>query len=196
MEKIIQKNLDGKKAENIVHNFLKQNLNKSWEIYPQPHLNGSRPDFVCLNPNIGILVLEVKDWNLDSYEIDINGRIRVVGSSGKFEVPNLLAQIERYKFDIFNIYCPRIGDSFKSMRAITCGIIFPFEKEEKIKNFFNEVGGDHYQLGFLTHCGRETLEKNNIIKIGENMKKILLCISIMCFTIIAQVPVLFRFRVI
>jgi hypothetical protein len=37
-----------------------------WEIYVQPHLNGLRPDFVLLNPRIGIAVFEVKDWDLSA----------------------------------------------------------------------------------------------------------------------------------
>ena len=43
-----------------------QTLSPDWEVYVQPHLNGLRPDFVLLNPRVGIGVFEVKDWNLDA----------------------------------------------------------------------------------------------------------------------------------
>ena len=43
-------------------------LPESWEIYVQPFLNGLRPDFVLLNPAVGIAVFEVKDWSIGAYE--------------------------------------------------------------------------------------------------------------------------------
>lgn len=48
--------------------FLDQNLPNRWEIYVQPYLNGDRPDIVILHPNIGMMIFEVKDWNLDIYK--------------------------------------------------------------------------------------------------------------------------------
>lgn len=42
---------------------LAENLGGRWEIYIQPHLNGLRPDFILLNPEVGIVVVEVKDCN-------------------------------------------------------------------------------------------------------------------------------------
>tara|TARA_R110001606_G_C15179796_1_gene629186 strand:- start:19 stop:225 length:207 start_codon:yes stop_codon:yes gene_type:complete len=51
-------------GEQQVFRLFHEHLPKEWEIYLQPHLNGLRPDFVLLNPNVGIAVFEVKDWNL------------------------------------------------------------------------------------------------------------------------------------
>src|SRR5690242_5295707 len=53
-------------GEGEVLQLLQSGLDTDWEIYVQPHLNGCRPDFVLLNPRVGIGVLEVKDWNLES----------------------------------------------------------------------------------------------------------------------------------
>jgi hypothetical protein len=35
-----------------------EQLPESWETYVQPHLNGLRPDFVLLHPNVGVAVFE------------------------------------------------------------------------------------------------------------------------------------------
>ncbi len=51
-------------GEKKVLEVFDEKLSPEWEIYIQPHLNGLRPDFVLLNPNVGIAVFEVKDWNL------------------------------------------------------------------------------------------------------------------------------------
>ena len=53
-------------GERAVFEMFDRMLPPSWEIYVQPHLNGLRPDFVLLNPRVGIAVFEVKDWNLDA----------------------------------------------------------------------------------------------------------------------------------
>ena len=37
-------------------------------IYYQPHINFAHPDIVLLHPQGGALIIEVKDWNLSSYE--------------------------------------------------------------------------------------------------------------------------------
>ena len=51
-----------------VLDVLRTNLGGGWEIYVQPHLNGLKPDFVLLNPKIGVAVYEVKDWDTNSTE--------------------------------------------------------------------------------------------------------------------------------
>ena len=39
--------------------FLHRQLSLDWEIYIQPHLNGLCPDFVILNPKVGIVVINL-----------------------------------------------------------------------------------------------------------------------------------------
>ena len=43
-----------------------------WLIFVQPFLNGSRPDIIIFHPNIGVQIIEVKDWNLNNYSFDKN----------------------------------------------------------------------------------------------------------------------------
>lgn len=42
-----------------------------WIIFVQPYLNGTRPDVVVFNPYVGAVIYEVKDWNLDNYELGV-----------------------------------------------------------------------------------------------------------------------------
>ena len=51
-------------GEKRVLDVFNHELPADWEIYIQPHLNGLRPDFVLINPNGGIGVFEVNDWDL------------------------------------------------------------------------------------------------------------------------------------
>ena len=50
--------------------YLNNYLPQGWEIYIQPYLNGDRPDIVILHPKVGLMIFEIKDWNLDIYNIE------------------------------------------------------------------------------------------------------------------------------
>jgi hypothetical protein len=44
--------------------FLSDNLDESYEIFFQPFLNGDRPDIILMRKGYGVMIIEVKDWNL------------------------------------------------------------------------------------------------------------------------------------
>ncbi len=125
--------------------FLKvllDNLPLKWEIYIQPHLNGLRPDFVLLNPDVGIAVFEVKDWNLNAYFVDRRGpkgRPRLMSrKNGEFfSVRNPVEQIRSYKDEIFDLYCPTI-DEKAGYALITAGLVFPFAETPALKRMFGQ----------------------------------------------------------
>lgn len=118
-------------------------LNPKWEIYIQPHLNGLRPDFVLLNPEVGIAVFEVKDWDLNamSYRNEPaqqgNGTsqrpiLRASRDGKTFDVwPNPVLQLRRYKEEIHQLYCPRLEQK-NGFAVITAGLIFPFASRKSV----------------------------------------------------------------
>lgn len=66
-----------------------------WTIFEQPHINSMKPDFVLLHPNKGIIIIEVKDWNLSLDTYESGGYIR--GTDGNLHRKNPIKQVERYK---------------------------------------------------------------------------------------------------
>ena len=52
---------------------LLENLDDRFEIYYQPYLNGDRPDVILINKEAGIIIFEVKDWDLDHYHLNNRG---------------------------------------------------------------------------------------------------------------------------
>lgn len=50
--------------------FLEKNLNPTSEVFFQPCFNGDRPDVVIMEKGLGVIVIEVKDWNLDLYSVN------------------------------------------------------------------------------------------------------------------------------
>lgn len=127
-------------GERTVLDFFDNLLDPKWEIYIQPHMNGLRPDFVLLNPDVGIAVFEVKDWDLDamSYWVEENPNSPPVlfaekdGIQFSHESENPITKISLYKNEIYNLYCPRLRQK-AGFAVITAGVIFPFADEVRVK---------------------------------------------------------------
>jgi hypothetical protein len=128
-------------GERSVLNFFHRYLPFEWEMYIQPHLNGLRPDFVLLNPKVGVAVFEVKDWNLDAMRyFTKDGRLWAEKDGEEFciQKDNPLTKVNLYKQEIYDLYCPRIGTHVKNHKhqgwaAITAGVIFPFADTSRVR---------------------------------------------------------------
>lgn len=117
-------------------------LDPAWEIYIQPHLNGLRPDFVLLNPNVGVAVFEVKDWDLDAMHYYVTDtrppelRGRRDGKSFTLQGQNPLTKVNYYRDTIYKLYCPRLKQN-AGFAAITAGVIFPFADSRRVRELFS-----------------------------------------------------------
>jgi hypothetical protein len=129
-------------GERRVFDIFNEQLSEDWEIYVQPHMNNLRPDFVLLNPEIGIAVFEVKDWDLDAmgYFMEGNGSGPPVlygkKNSSKFRLENPVEKLQLYKQEIHDLYCPRLNSS-SGIACITSGLIFPFSAKESIQKLLH-----------------------------------------------------------
>lgn len=133
-------------GERLVFEFFDKHLAEDWEIYIQPHLNGLRPDFVLLNPKVGIAVYEIKDWDLDAMKYHVEeqhdrGAPKLIGTKGgesfSLQSQNPIEKVYQYKQEIFNLYCPRLQQG-SGFAAITAGVIFPFADEKRLHNLFDK----------------------------------------------------------
>lgn len=119
--------------------FLDQTLPIGWEIFVQPFLNGDRPDLAILNPKVGLMIFEVKDWQPGLYHtrektISENGKpskikqYYVTDNRGINAIPSPLAQLERYRANLINLYLPQVGEEIdfnpKNLSAFRIGLYF------------------------------------------------------------------------
>ena len=159
-------------ATKLVFEFFDTHLVREWEIYIHPHLNGLRPDFVLLNPNVGIAVFEVKDWDLNSagYSLeettDKNWILNVQNENEEIsrKIENPIQQIHKYKREIFELYCPRLAQK-SGFAVITSGIILPFSEEEQVKNLLNPCLEKFGMLNYPKYnpiSGKESIQSVNI----------------------------------
>ncbi|MEZ6012245.1 MAG: AAA family ATPase [Hyphomonas sp.] len=139
-------------GEERVLRLFNQQLPPEWEIYIQPHLNGLRPDFVLLNPNGGIAVFEVKDWNLNAMRYFIKKDewgnpalwAEKDGKSFCIQKDNPITKVSQYKKEIFELYCPRL-QARNGLAAITAGVIFPFAGAAEVSRLLSPfIRADNY----------------------------------------------------
>nr|WP_272877379.1 NERD domain-containing protein [Neoroseomonas eburnea] len=158
-------------GERAVLEFFDSLLPLKWELYLQPHLNGLRPDFVLLNPEVGIGVYEVKDWNLDAMQYSVKEYptrykelIAKPRDGRPFSVENPFEKIRRYKEAIFNIYCPRLQQKF-GFGAINAGLIFPNADADRVRELQFPFLKDNERARreeFWPIIGREELAREQV----------------------------------
>ncbi len=163
------------KGERFVLDFFHEHLPKEWEIYIQPHLNGLRPDFVLLNPNSGIAVFEVKDWDLDAMEYWVEERpykspVLLAKKDGKrfsLQSQNPIEKVFRYKQELHELYCPRLEKN-AGFAVITAGVIFPCAQDKRVNELLSPClrhrGMTQYPQ-YNPISGTDSIQEGNIQKV-------------------------------
>ena len=82
--------------------YLINNLSNDVEIYFQPFLNGDMPDIILMQENVGVSIIEVKDWNLDLYKIDEHNKWFLKENNALLKSP--FQQVFNYKDNLFNLH--------------------------------------------------------------------------------------------
>jgi hypothetical protein len=80
--------------------YLQNHLDDSYEVFFQPFLNGDRPDIIVIRKSYGVMIFEVKDWELEYYYIDHNGKWLLKNHPGV--VPSPFQQVKHYRENLFN----------------------------------------------------------------------------------------------
>lgn len=124
-------------GELFLLNFLKDNLDDSFEVYFQTFLNGDRPDIIIMRKDYGAFIIEVKDWDLNHYYMDTNRKWRLKKNQAYLKSP--IDQVLRYKENIYNLHIPNLLESkikdFRYWSIVSCGVYFHNETSEQLKSF-------------------------------------------------------------
>lgn len=91
------------KGERILYNTLRKTLPDDYIVYYEPDIRGNKPDFVIIGPDIGIIVLEVKDYTRSKLLAANPDEWVILTDSGKKKVKSPLKQARDYMFKIMDI---------------------------------------------------------------------------------------------
>lgn len=102
-------------GELFLLNYLKENFDPEAEVYFQPCFNGERPDVVIIKKGVGAIIVEVKDWSLGSYSVDVKNQWRLLKNQALLRSP--FSQAFSYKQNLFEVHTNGLLD--KSMASET-----------------------------------------------------------------------------
>lgn len=169
-------------GERALAKYFDTYLPEVWEVYVQPYLNGDRPDIVLLNPYIGMMVYEVKDWNLNLYKSEKNQSLNkqnkkityyksfVRDKDGNSQpIVNPIKQVERYRNNLLR-YIPEIADSIdanqKKLGVFRMGIYFHNSTTQQAKNFI-----PNYREKSCVLIGQELLSSEYIPRLVPDINR-------------------------
>ena len=143
-------------GEMALMNFLEYSLSDEYEIYYQPYLNGKNPDIILMRKGGGVLIIEVKDWNLFHYYIDEDGNWRLRENNAFISCP--FAQVDIYKEKLRKlnyrfIYENKINKNVYGV--IRTAVYFHCETKKNVENFIKKGNVNSY----VKIIGRDSLNE-------------------------------------
>ena len=93
IEKIQEFKVKPTEGEITLLKFLSNVLDDSFYVYFNPFLNGDRPDVLIMRKDYGVMIIEVKDWNL--YNFKLNNRKRWIYIPNESIVKSPIDQVLR-----------------------------------------------------------------------------------------------------
>ena len=128
-------------GEIFLLNFLVEQLQDDYEVYFQPFLNGDMPDIVVMRKGVGVVIIEVKDWKLNSYNIDEQNNWRETANDHVIKSP--FQQVFGYKSNMFNLHINGLAEKNvmnKNFYAILKTFVyFHGSSKSEIENIYYNV---------------------------------------------------------
>lgn len=163
-----------KRDQNFHEDSLIENYD-GWLIFVQLYLNGSRPDIIIFNPNVGIQIFEVKDWNLENYSFRQNDNIGkakkkpifcFTDSNGTYPIKSPKEQVEHYRDKLTGVLVPRIGELIdenkKNFALVKTALYFHKSDTNKAQELFKvEINN----FSYFPCIGKDILKKENLNQI-------------------------------
>lgn len=114
---------------------LRDNFDDSYEVYFQPFLNGDRPDIILMRKDYGVMIIEVKDWDLTSYYLDSRKKWRLKSNNAILRSP--IDQVLQYKDNLYNLHIESLLENkiknFKYWRLVSSCVYFHNSDKNQIK---------------------------------------------------------------
>ena len=161
-------------GEQTLLDFLGRVLDDSYEVYFNPYLNGDRPDVLIMREGNGVLVIEVKDWNLDNFTLNENKKW--VYTSNDSVVKSPIDQVLKYKNNLFDLHVDKLLEKkindIRHFNIVACAVYFHCASQNKIDNMLvNPYLDDKkyqkflkYNIDLIGYDGLEEGRFNNLLQ--------------------------------
>ena len=123
-------------GEQTLLDFLGKVLDDSYEVYFNPYLNGDRPDVVIMRRGNGVMIIEVKDWNLDNFILNEKKKWVYIPNGSIVKSP--IDQALKYKDNLFDLHVDKLLElkinDIKTFNIVTCAVYFHCATQYKVDN--------------------------------------------------------------
>ena len=141
-------------GERTLLDFLGRVLDDSYEVYFNPYMNGDRPDVLIMREGNGVLIIEVKDWNLDNFTL--NEKKKWVYTSNGSVVKSPIDQVLKYKNNLFDLHVDKLLEKkindIRHFRIVACAVYFHCASQQKVENLLvNPYKDDRRYQDFLKY---------------------------------------------
>lgn len=152
LQTIINDKVAPEHGELFLLNFLRDNFDDSYEVYFQPFLNGDRPDIILMRKDYGVMIIEVKDWDLKNYYLDSRKKWRLKLNNAVLRSP--IDQVLQYKDNLYNLHIESLLENkiknFKYWRLVNSCVYFHNANQSDIKGLIvHPYSGDIKYQDFL-----------------------------------------------
>ncbi|KIM07081.1 MAG: hypothetical protein KU38_11180 [Sulfurovum sp. FS08-3] len=153
LENIRRLKVQPTEGEWFLINYLIENLSNDIEIYFQPFLNGDMPDIIVMQKDVGVTIIEVKDWNLQLYSIDENNKWHLKENNALLKSP--FQQVFTYKENMFNLHIDGLLQAKLKNKnfyqRIKVFVYFHKASKKDLENFYNIILSHYKTLESQTH---------------------------------------------
>jgi hypothetical protein len=115
--------------------FLGNILDDTYEVYFTPYLNGDRPDVMIMREGNGVMIIEVKDWNLDYFKLNEKRKWVYIPNNSVVKSP--IDQVLKYKNNLYNLHVDRLLEmkinDVRHLRIVSCAIYFHCASQKKVE---------------------------------------------------------------
>ncbi len=154
--------------------FLLNAYDDEYEIFFQPFLNGDLPDIIVMHKGGGVMIFEVKDWDLSNYHVNEKGNW-IVNCNNSVYKNSPLNQVLKYKKNLYDLHIDSLLSlhlkDYKYWYVVKCAVYFHCHTTEYAQKFCEgEKPSDKYKT-FLsknfTIIGHDSLGKESMDRIFE-----------------------------
>jgi len=170
IEVIKRQKVQPTEGEKALLNFLWKHLDDTYEVYFQPYINGDNPDIAIMRKGSGVLLIEVKDWNLHHYYCDERTKWRLFKNDAVLKSP--LKQVENYKSNLFKLHIEELYKRHvrnkNNWAIVNCIVYFHNATEKELNDFLlKDFEADNYKgyrkfVSYFGLLGKDSLNKQNL----------------------------------
>lgn len=172
LEKISMFKVPATVGEWTLLEFLKNCLDDSFEVYFNPFLNGDRPDVLIMRKGYGVMIIEVKDWNLNNFRLNEKKKWIFIQNGSVVKSP--IDQVLKYKNNLYDLHVTdllqmKIKD-YRHFNIVACAVYFhcasqheledrlikPYKDDKKYQTFIK------YNMDFI---GKDELNEEDFINL-------------------------------